>query len=555
MNQPSDEITRIIPAATLQRILDTFAAATGYAAVVRSTDGRSIVQSGSDSAVRQRGEALNKALARSWGPEPPQMAITVGSRRMATLALRGPIATAALDSAEGAASSASAAGVAQAEAAQLLYLLADTLAQACKQGVSLHHRVEELGTLLQLSRLLTAKRKLSEVLQTVARSVAEALNVKAAAIRLLDESGDELQITAAHNLSPEYLTKGTIALDRSLMDQMCLAGDLVYVANMHTSDLVMFPEDAKREGLASVLAAGMIYRGKPIGVLRVFTEERHRFTEAQKGLLRAIAQMAAGSIRNAQLDDERRESSRIRRQVELAADVQRRLLPQGAPRAAPFDIAGRYEPCFELGGDFYDYITLEDSLGIVIGDVVGKGVAASLLMASVRASLRAHAQDVYDLDDVMMRVNQAMVRDTRDNEFATVFYCTLDRNTMRMTYCSAGHEPTLLYRDDEFTELKAGGMVLGVDGGQTYDKGMVELREGDILLFYTDGVTDGSSFSREKFGVGRIKSAVQEAAAGSAQDIVNHVLWQVRRFVGLNHRPDDMTLVAVKVEGGRLMRG
>lgn len=555
MPNPADDITRIIPAATLQRILDTFAAATGYAAVVRDTDGHSIVQSGSDSAVRQRGEALNKALARSWGPEPPQMAINVGSRRMATLALRGPIATAALNASDGVASSASAAGVAQAEAAQLLYLLADTLAQACKQGVSLQHRVEELGTLLQLSRLLSSKRKLTEVLATVARSLCEALNVKASAIRLLDESREELQIAAAHNLSDDYLKKGRISLDRSLMDQMCLAGDLVYVANMHTSDLVLFQDDAKREGLASVLAAGMIYRGKPIGVLRVFTDERHRFTEAQKGLLRAIAQMAAGSIRNAQLDEDQRAHQRIRRQVELAADVQRRLLPQSAPRSAPFDIAGRYEPCFELGGDFYDYIDLENSIGIVIGDVVGKGVAASLLMASVRASLRAHVEDVYDLDDVMMRVNQALVRDTRDNEFATVFYGTLDRKTMRLTYCSAGHEPTLLYRDGEFTELKSGGMVLGVDAAQAYDKGMAELKEGDILLFYTDGVTDGSSFDREKFGVDRIKSAVVEAATGSAQDIVNHVLWQVRRFVGLNHRPDDMTLVAVKVEGSRLMRG
>ena len=152
------------------------------------------------------------------------------------------------------------------------------------------------------------------------------------------------------------------------------------------------------------------------------------------------------------------------------------------PTPKGFDIAARYVPSFDLGGDFYDFIDLDGHVGVAVGDVVGKGVAASLLMASVRASLRAYAQDVYDLDEVISRVNHALCRDTLDNEFATLWYGVLDPSRMRLTYCNAGHEPPLLYRDGNVYTLEAGGMIVGVDPTQAYQKGLWDLKPGDCLL-------------------------------------------------------------------------
>jgi sigma-B regulation protein RsbU (phosphoserine phosphatase) len=437
--------------------------------------------------------------------------------------------------------------VSRADAERCLALLGDTLSQMSQQGVQLHRRVEELSTLFDLSTLLAGQGELRNVLDTVVRNLVQVMDVNAAAIRLVDKASEEMRIEAVHNLSPSYLNKGTILLSRSPMDQSALRGEVVEVRDMANDPRVLYPEDARREGLASILSTGMIYRGKPIGVMRVYTAHPRKFTNNEKNLLRAIAQLAAAAIRNAQLDAERQESQRIQRQVQLAADVQRRLLPQTTPECPPFEVAGRYEPCFELGGDFYDFIPLQDSLGVLLGDVVGKGVAASLLMASVRASFRAHVEDIYDIDEVMAQVNNAMTRDSRDNEFATVFYGTLDRRTLRLTYCSAGHEPGLLVRNGEVRELNRGGMALGIDASQTYNKALVDLAPGDALILYSDGITDASNFAGERFGRHRVRQAAAAVADGSANDIVNHLLWEMRRFVGLNRRPDDVTLVAVKV--------
>jgi phosphoserine phosphatase RsbU/P len=227
--------------------------------------------------------------------------------------------------------------------------------------------------------------------------------------------------------------------------------------------------------------------------------------------------------------------------------VQRRLLPASPPHVPPFEVFGRYEPCFELGGDFYDFITLPHGLGVAVGDVVGKGLAAGLLMAAVRAMLRAHIEDIYDIDQIIAKVNISLTRDTRDHEFATLFYGTLDARNRRLTYCSAGHEPGLLLRDGHFVDLDVGGMPVGIDAHQKFEKGIIDLVPGDVLMLYTDGVSDASNFEGRRFGRDRVRQAVLAMASGSARDIVNHVLWETRRYVGLNYRPDDMTLVAVKV--------
>jgi sigma-B regulation protein RsbU (phosphoserine phosphatase) len=186
--------------------------------------------------------------------------------------------------------------------------------------------------------------------------------------------------------------------------------------------------------------------------------------------------------------------------------------------------------------------------------VVGKGIAASLLMASVRAFIRAYSQDVYDIDEIVARVNVQLTRDTLDNEFATLFYGVLDPSTLRLTYCSAGHEPSLLLRDGQLSALTTGGMIVGIDAEQEYEKGIVQLKKNDLLLIYTDGLTDAFNFARQKFGRQRIIDAMHEAARAnhSARDALNHVLWQMRRFAGLRTNNDDLTMVMIKVTGEAL---
>lgn len=437
----------------------------------------------------------------------------------------------------------------QAEAIRFAHLLTGAIGQMCAQDLQLSQRAEEMTTLYRLSTLLAGQRDLDKLLRTVCRSAASVMGAKAASIRLFDENHKELIPRAVWNLSDEYLSKGPIPVENNALDSKALDGEIVYVADMASDPRVLYPSDAQAEGIKSILITGLIYWGRQLGVMRIYTDTVREFSDYERELLQAIGQLSAGAIENARLDAYRQESERIEQQVQLAADVQRRLLSAVPPRTGPIDVAARYEPCFELGGDFYDIIPFEHSLGLVVGDVVGKGVAASLLMASVRSALRAYVQDVYDLDEIIARVNTSLTHDTRDNEFATVFYGTLDSRTLRLTYCSAGHDPALLLRDGKIEQLKGGGMAIGIDPHQQYDKGLLDLQQGDVLLVYTDGVTDAQDFQGRKFGRDRLYQAMHDMADQSANDLVNHVLWEVRRFIGLHDRTDDITLLAVKIDG------
>jgi len=431
---------------------------------------------------------------------------------------------------------------------QFLYLLANAISRLCEQEIQLRRRIIELSTLFNISNMLTEARGLQQTLDRVTFSVTEALNVKACSLRLLDDQRDEMVIKSVYNLSEAYLHKGPIMLRQSGVDREALEGNVVYIPDIATDPRIIYRDDGRREGIVSVLCTALIYKDRPIGVLRVYSAERKEFSDFEVKLLQSISGQAAAAIENARLQQETVEKERLQRQVQIAAEVQRRMIPAGAPVVPGFDIAALYAPCFELGGDFYDFIEFGTStLGIAVADVVGKGLPASLLMASVRAAIRAYANDIYDLDEIIARVNRAMVADTRSNEFITLWYGTLNYARRQLTYCAAGHDPALLVRDGTIQELSASGMVLGVDSSERYIKEVLQLQPGDLIFIYTDGLSDAVSFSGEKFGKARVRDTLLRYRECTAEQICQNMIWETRRFVGLNRRTDDTTLVAVRV--------
>ncbi len=438
---------------------------------------------------------------------------------------------------------------------RFLYLMANAIARLCYQEYHLQQSVEELSALYKLSQLLAGQGDLQHVLDTAARSAVEVLKAKASSIRLLaHEPEQELVVKSVYNLSQPYVDKGPILVNANDVNQRLFNGEVVYVEDMSIDDRVIYKEEAKQEGLVSFISVAMKARNRPIGVIRVYSGETRHFSASEIKLLKALADLAATSIENARLSHQEIENQRVKQQLRMGASVQRRMMPAELPKLAQMDVAARYVPSFELGGDFYDFIPLDhdsNNTGIAIGDVVGKGVAASLLMASVRASLRAYAQDIYDLDEIMARVNIALCGDTRDSEFATLFYGVIDPQTLRMTYCNAGHDPPLVLRDGEIIPLDVGGMIVGVDPRQPYDKSVLQLEPKDVVLFYTDGLVDAQNFEGKRFGRDRIVESMREAATmyddGVASHVLNHVLWKMRNYIGLNRPIDDTTLVVLRV--------
>lgn len=456
-----------------------------------------------------------------------------------------------------------------------LAFLARTAGELCEHELDLRHRMKEVAALSRVSSLLIRASGPERILEVALESVLDAMELDAGSIVLLKEDADgvvttdseeDLVLAASRNLSRDWLDSPLPLSRNRLFDRLALQGEIVISEDIAGDDRVLIRERAKAEGLGAAIHAGLVFQNRPIGVIRLYSRLPRKFADTDRRLLRSIAAQAAVAVEQARLLRFEREEQRVQRQLELAADVQRRMLPENAPSYPSLQVAARYTPSFELGGDFYDYVDLNGHFGLVVGDVVGKGIAAALLMSAARAALRAHVQEVYDLDEVVSRVNVQMCRDTRDNEFVSLWYGVIDPQTLRLTYCSAGHEPTLVIHvpshrpptPADIDELGVGGMVVGIDSSQRYQRAVFDLRPRDVLLAYTDGLTDTVNFARKRFGKKRLREVMLKALAEnpnlSAAEIIDRLMWEVRQFAGLSPRPDDNTMVVVRVLDGPARR-
>jgi len=453
---------------------------------------------------------------------------------------------------------------------EIVALFARLLGRILNQSRQLKQRVAELNAVYRVSAAMTRSTDVDDLLKTALKTLIEVVDVSAGSIRLLErknggtEGSEELVVRAAINLSQEYFDRGPVIANESELDVSALNGEMVYVENLANDSRVRFPDLVETENLQSFLCTGLIFNGRPLGVIRLYTKRSYRqFSEYEQGLVRVAAQQIAAAIANRRLVLERREARQTKRQLELAANVQQRMLPQHTPLYRGIDLAGRCLPSLELGGDFYDFLPLDDhNLGLAIGDVVGKGVPAALMAASVKAELRAHARYLYDLDEIMNRTNRDLVRDTRPNEFATLWYGAIDTTSRRLTFCNAGHEPPLVCRRRteqaseselpfEFISLFTGGMIIGYDESIEYDRDFIDLKAGDLVIVFSDGLTDAMNFDDERYGLDRVKKTVVDLLSGnadaSAEEILNHILWEVRRFFGFRRQTDDITLLIMRI--------
>ncbi len=277
------------------------------------------------------------------------------------------------------------------------------------------------------------------------------------------------------------------------------------------------------------------------------------YSETDKRLLRAVAAQMGLALENsrfsAMLAAEAAQRERIRRELEIAREVQERLFPQRWPSAPGLDCAAYCRPARGVGGDYYDFLQIAGGrIGIAVGDVAGKGIAAALLMASLQASLRGQAvAGVHDLSALMRNVNRLVYEASTSNRYATFFYGEYDPAALRLSYVNAGHNPPGLLRGAEAIRLEGGGPVVGLFPETCYEQQACNLMPGDILIAYTDGLSEAMNERGEEFGEDRLFAAAQACVARSAREMIEQVVRAADAFVGAADQHDDMTLLIVKI--------
>ena len=402
----------------------------------------------------------------------------------------------------------------------------------------------------QLTTLVAGGFALGDVLDKLARAAVEITGVSACSIRLLDDETGELKMRSTFGLSEEYRNKGPVTKDDPVI-KAAFAGQAVVIDDMRTDPRVKYKEASKKEGIVSQLTVKMQFKNKPVGALRLYRPKSGGFTENDIALARSVASQCALAITNAKYYARAIQGEQVAQQVRLAGIIQRRMIPQAAPKMPGLDIAAAYKPCFGVGGDLYDFIRLdEDSLAIAIADVIGKGIPAALTMSSFRGMIRAYADGGHKrhtMAEIIRKLNVTACDECRDGEFITLFYAIINTKDMSMTYCNCGHEPALLWRQDKIRELKKGGLVLGITKKTEYEIEKIEFKKYDRLLFYTDGLIDAVNFDGKMWGIQNLYKTFRHRATGTAGEIVNDILAYRRRYIGLAHQMDDTSIVAIRV--------
>jgi sigma-B regulation protein RsbU (phosphoserine phosphatase) len=311
--------------------------------------------------------------------------------------------------------------------------------------------------------------------------------------------------------------------------------------------------------LDSQLILPVAVREQLVGIISLgqkLSEEPYSGSDLR--LLNTLAAQTGLALENTRLTAavaaEAAHRERIAREVEIAREVQERLLPQRPPQVEGVCIAGACRPAQGVAGDYYDYFELSGGrLGFVVADVSGKGISAALLMASLQALIRSQAiREPEDLAELIGQVNSLLYESSASHRYATLFYGQIDPKAARMDYVNAGHNPPMLLRarngDFEVQRLETGGTVVGLLPRSKFEQGSVVLQSGDLIVGFTDGISEAMTREDEEWGEERMVEAVKSAGDRSPQALIEHLLKAADRFVDGAPQNDDMTLVVARVK-------
>jgi phosphoserine phosphatase RsbU/P len=401
--------------------------------------------------------------------------------------------------------------------------------------------VSRVEALLEAGRALAGHRPLEEIFPLILDLSARSVGAHRGVVMTLDENGE---------LTPRATKGADFRIPQTVRERVIQGRESLLVKDARAERAFQASMTMVEMGVRSFLAVplqteklvlGLVYLDSP-GFIRDFTSE-------DLTLLTVMANIAAIRIEHARLQEVEQAERLMQKEMQQAAEIQANLLPAEPPALEGFELAGSSTPCRSVGGDYFDYVPLKESrLGVLIADVAGKGLAAALLMTSLQARVQLLAEDEAEIGHLVTRLNRSVSATCPGNRFVTFFLTALDPQSGRISCVNAGHNaPFLLRRNGTLEMLTEGGPVLGILKQMRYASFETGMAPGDVLLLYSDGVTEAVNPQGEEYGEERLEAALRSTGeAATAQERLLAVVRSVAAFTGTAAAVDDLTLVVVR---------
>ncbi|MBM4168273.1 MAG: GAF domain-containing protein [Ignavibacteria bacterium] len=415
----------------------------------------------------------------------------------------------------------------------------------------------ELSSLHSLSRLVTQVLDFSDLVRTVTQMTREVCGARSSWLELVKkpskEQAIEFDVVATNNITTQDIDT-ILSVPESQIRSLILESRKVLLIDSVSEDRRTKHFKGRKLEIGSLLSIPLMSQQTLIGILHATSEEAYGFDRDDIDVMTTFADQVRIAIENAKLIAQSLERERYHQEILLAQQMQKKLLPQKLPTHPAFEVSAISEPSHEVGGDPYDFVELGDErIGVVIGDVSGKGISAAFYMAEMKGIFQALSKSAVTPRDFVLQANEALTDSLDRKTFVSLLYAVFDLKNSTATIARAGHCPVIHVRGAGHTFIRPGGLGLGLTKDDLFNRSTEELSisllPGDACIFYTDGVTEVRSPSGEEFGVERLVKSIMDRKGAGAETIRERVWDNIRRFAGDENFEDDLTLVVVKWHG------
>lgn len=393
----------------------------------------------------------------------------------------------------------------------------------------------------------------SRLLHDIIESTKGMVEAEASSLFLLSDGGKNLELTIPTGPATAEVSGKKIASDHGISGWVVQHQQPVLITDVQSDprfqgELLSNPKFQSRNMICVPLNNN---QGKTIGVLQAINIKEDFLNEEMLGLFQTLANQAATALENVHVKQQQLAAELVNKELEVATEIQARFFPQQTPNLEGYEVAGCSIPAKDVGGDYYDFIPNPEPCqhGFVVADVTGKGVPASLLMATMRATLRANIQNnPNDIVQALRQVNGDIYRDSPVDKFITSIYCNLDYESHELSYVNSGHNPPYIVRanDNRIEELDQGGVMLGIMEEIDLPKATLSIGKGDILMLFSDGVTEATNPSGELFSEERFERWLLDHNQLSAEEMKDALLETLRDYANGSPQSDDITFIIVK---------